>query len=130
MPAMANITVKNVANADVVYVAKVPSAGDKMPAKWTQDAAQPIPGFRPVFTIVSRDNGTKTTRVVDGSIIFPVIETINGRVTQTGTALVTFSGSFPSKLDATLVDECFHQFGGLMSSALIRDVAKTGYAPT
>lgn len=32
MPSMANITVKNNAAADVIYVAQVPSAGDKTPA--------------------------------------------------------------------------------------------------
>lgn len=130
MPNMANITVKNVANADVVYVAKVASAGDKSPAKWTQDTAQAIPGFRPVLTLVTRDNGPKTARVAEGSYRYPVIQTISGVPTQTDVIPFSFAGTLPQGIDVAFVNEAIVQFGNLLVSALMRASLNEGYAPT
>jgi hypothetical protein len=127
---MANITVKNQANADVIYVNAVPSAGDKSPARWTQDAASAIHGFRPVFQVMTRDNGAKNARVMEGSLKFPIIETIEGRPTQTALVPFSFSVTLPTNVDANLVAEAFHQAGNLLVSTLIRQVAVTGFAPT
>ena len=71
MPSMADITVKNKANVDVVYVAKVPSAGDKTPARWTADALHGIAGFRPSFTTGTRNNSSQNARVLEANYAFP-----------------------------------------------------------
>lgn len=130
MPQMANITVKNVANADVVYVAKVPSAGDRSPSKWTQDTAQAIPAFRPVLTMVTRDNGPKTARIVDVNYKYPVIQTISGVLTMTDIVPFTYSGTLPQGIDPAHVNEAVVQFGNCLVAALLRAAQNEGYAPS
>lgn len=130
MPSMANITVKNAANADVVYVAATPSAGDRVPARWTQNAANAIIGFRPVFQVVTRDSSGKPGRIMDGSLRFPVVETVGGVPTQVALVPATFSITLPTNVDATVVSDAFVQLGNLLASSLIRAVAADGYAPT
>lgn len=130
MPSMANITVKNAANADVVYVAAIPSAGDRVPARWTQNAASAIIGFRPLFQVVTRDSSGKPGRILDGSLRFPVVETINGVPTQVALVPATFSVTLPTNVDSTVVSDAFVQLGNLLSSTLVRAVAAEGYAPT
>lgn len=130
MAAMANITVLNAAAGNVIYVAKTPSAGDKVPAKWTQDAAHAIPGFRPKFDVVTRDNGAGNGRIIEGNFAFPVTAVVNGVDTLLGTVPLRFSGTLPTNLDSTKVNDAFVQFGNLAVSSLIRAAAADGYAPT
>lgn len=130
MPNMASITIKNQANADVIYVNAAPSSGDKTPAVWTLNAASSILGLRPKFTVSTRDNGSKNARVISGSLRFPIVETIDGRATQTALVPISFEGTLPTNVDGVLVQEAFHQFGNLLVSALIRATAQDGYAPT
>jgi hypothetical protein len=127
---MASITVKNAANADVIYVAKVPSAGDKTPAMWLQDAASAVVGRRPKFSVATRDNGKGNGRHISAAIKFPVVETIAGTPTVTATVPLSLEGTLPNNVDAALVNEAFIQFGNLIVSTLIRAVASDGYAPT
>lgn len=130
MPQMANITVKNVANADVVYAANVPSAGDKSPAVWTQTAAHATPAFRPKFTVLTRDNARRNGRVLEVSFSFPVIATVNGVDVLVATVPLRLSGTLPTNVSANAVQEAFHQMGNLLVSTLIRSVATEGYAPS
>lgn len=130
MPSMANITVQNAAAANVIYVAKVPSAGDRSPAKWTQDAMNLVPGFRGKFDVVTRENGNQNGRIIEGNFSYPVTATVNGVETLLGTIPLRFSGTLPTTLDSTKVNDAFVQFGNLLASALIRSVASEGYAPT
>lgn len=131
MPAMANITVKNAANADVIYVAAVPSAGDKTPAKWTLNAGQAILGFRPSVSVQTRDGGSgKPGRIMEGVFKFPVIETVSGIPTQTAIVPGNFSITLPTNVDSAVVNDAFVQFGNLLASTLFRAAAADGYAPT
>lgn len=130
MPAMGNITVKNAANADVVYTASVPSAGDRSPARWTANAASAIIGFRPVLQVVTRDNGKQSGRHMEATFRYPIVETIEGRPTVTATVPFTLSGTLPTNVDGTLVSDAFVQLGNLLASSLIRAVASEGYSPT
>lgn len=130
MPSMANITVKNGAAADVVYVASVPSAGDKTPAKWTENAASGIVGHRPTLTMGTRDNGSKNARVVDLTSKTPIVELLNGVPTVVASVVLSTQGSLPTNVDATKVADAFIKHGNLIASALIRQAAQDGYAPT
>lgn len=130
MPAMANITVKDAANADVVYVAAVPSAGDRSPARWTLNAASSVIGFRPMFEVKTRDSGGKPGRILDGSLRFPVTEDVNGVTTQVAIVPFSFSCTLPTNVDSSTVADAFVQAGNLLASALIRSCASEGYAPT
>lgn len=130
MPSMANITVKNVANADVVFVAKVPSAGDRTPAKWTQDAASGIILHRPAFAMGTKDSGDGRKRIAELNGVFPVTVTENGVVRLVDK--IVFQGSFQlsKAIDTAANTEAITQFGNLLVSVLIRQALSDGYAPT
>lgn len=128
MPTMANITVKNKAGTDVVYVAKVPSAGDRSPSRWQLDAASDIPSFRPDFTVGTKDSGNGRRRIADVNYSFPAVIQING--VDTLVDKVTFQGAFglPKGIADTITEEGVTQLGNLLVSVLVRDILKTGYA--
>lgn len=130
MPAMANITVKNAANADVVWTGTVPSSGDKTPARWISQSASAIIGFRPVFDVVTRDNSNKNGRLFDATFAFPITQTVSGVTSKVATVPFRVSGTLPTNVDATIVADAFVQLGNLMVSTLVRAVASDGYAPT
>lgn len=130
MPAMANITVKNAANTDVVYVAAVPSAGDRSPAKWVANALSSIMGFRPWFTMVSRDNGPKTARQFDFAYSHPLTQTVGGVETKIGNVAMSASAVIPTSVDVSIPADAFTQFGNLIASSLARQSVEQGYAPT
>lgn len=130
MPSMADITVKNVANADVVYVAKTPSAGDKSPAVWTQDAASPIIGFRPKLQVQTRNNGSNNGRIVEGTFSLIATDNSSGVELKTATIPIEFRVVIPTNVDYTFAREATHQWGNLMVSTLLRQVFDSGYAPT
>lgn len=124
---MANITVKNAANADVVYVAGSPSSGDRVPARWKQNAAGTTWASRPELSVVMRSNARNTTRILEGTFKFPIID-VDGVITD----VIPGSFSFTSvnSVDSTKVNDAFTQFGNLIASALIRACASEGYSPT
>lgn len=130
MPSMANITVKNVALADVTYVASTPSAGDKSAAVWRQNAASTIAGRRPQLTCLTRDNASKTGRHVSISLRFPVVVTENGVDRVAAVVPLNLEGVLPTNVAVSASLEAFTQFGNLLSSTLIRSVAEEGFAPT
>lgn len=130
MPNMGNITVKNVANADVTYVAKVASAGDKTPARWSADAAHAIVGFRPQMTVNTRDNGPRNARIVEAVYNAPIIAAINGVDTIVARVPINLSGTLPTNVDAAKVYDAIFQATNLFVSTLMREVYQTGYSPT
>lgn len=130
MPSMANITVKNAATTDVVYVAAVPSAGDRSPAKWIANALSSVAGFRPWFSMASRDNGPKTARQIDFSYSYPLTQTVGGVETKIGNVPMTASVLVPTNVDAGIPADAFVQFGNLLASTLARASVESGYAPT
>lgn len=131
MPSMANITVKNVANADVVYVAKTPSSGDKTPAVWMLDAASPVIGLRPKFQVQTRNNGAGNGRIFESTFSGPVVQTDAASLPyKAATAVIDVRAVLPTNVDANAVYEWAFQHGNLLVSALIRAVQQDGYAPT
>lgn len=131
MPSMANITVKNAANADVIYVASTPSAGDKVPAKWSLNAASAVIGFRPKLQATTRDSGnSKGARILEVGFTYPVLETIGGVVQASAIVPASLSITLPTNVDSAVVADAFTQLGNLIASTLIRAVAADGYAPT
>lgn len=130
MPSMANITVKNAANADVVYVAAVPSAGDKIPAMWRANALSSQIALRPTFSVATRDNQRQNGRVLDASFRFPIWVPVNGVPTLLATVPFSLTGTLPTNVDSAPVADAFTHLGNLIASELIRMVASEGYAPT
>lgn len=116
--------------ADVTYVAKVASAGDKIPAKWTRDAAHAIAGFRPWMTVNTRDNGPKNARIVEAVYNLPVIQAINGVDTIVARVPINLAATLPQNVDAAQVYDAIFQATNLFVSTLMRSVYQTGYSPT
>lgn len=129
MPNMANITVKDSANADVVYTAATPSAGDRSPAVWRQNTPG-VMNQRKQFSISTRDNAAGTARNFDVSFYAPVVATIGGVDTVVARIPLRASGTLPTNVDVDLVEDAFVQFGNLLVSNLIRSSIKEGFAPT
>lgn len=130
MPTMANITVTNVAAANVTYVAATPSAGDKSAAIWKQNALSSVPNQRPSFTVLTRDNAAKTARHLSISLRYPVTQTVSGVTSVVAVIPVNLECTLPIGIDSAMNKEAFHQFGNLISSSLVRSVSEEGYAPT
>lgn len=130
MPAMANIVVKNVANVDTTYVAATPSAGDKSPAIWRLNGVSTFIGRRPQVSVLTRDNASKTGRHLSISGRYPVVVTENGVDRVAATIPFNFEGVLPTNIAVSSVQEAFTQFGNILCSTLIRQVAEEGYAPT
>lgn len=131
MPQMANVTIKAAnGSTDVVYVAKVPSAGDKTPARWSVDAANTVPAYRPQLEMVTRSNGPRNARIVEINLSYPVTGVVNGNEVKLGSVPVKVYATVPTNLPDTATKEPLYQIGNLLSSALIRASLETGYAPT
>lgn len=132
MPSMANITVQNAAAANVTYTAVTPSAGDRSPAVWRQNAASEILGFRPIFTFVTRDNAKRNGRVVESTYKMPVFMTDagSGQKILLATVPFSFTGTLPTNVDFAQVKDAFVQYGNLLVSTLIRSAIEEATAPT
>lgn len=132
MPSMANITVKAAdGTTDVTYTAKTASAGDKIAAVWTNDAASGIIGYRPKFMAMTRNNGSNNARILEASLALPVIfDPGTGVFIKLATVVCDVRAVIPTNVDVDDVKEGFAQFGNLLVSTLMRQVAETGYSPT
>lgn len=133
MASIADITVKKAdGTTNVTYVAATPSAGDKSPAIWTQNAASGIQGFRPRFELQTQFNGTGDKRQVRFRFSYPV--TYTEPVSGLPRLLKSVDGDgviyMPRELSTTDWKEAFAQLGNLLSSTAARDTAETGFAPT
>lgn len=132
MATMANITVNNAAGAAVVYNAASPSAGDRSPAVWRQNGIGSTLGGRPIFTLLTRDNGTRTARHVSATFKFPLSYTdpVSGKVSTVATIPFTLEGTLPTNVDVAQIKEAYVQLGNLLVSSLVRASVEEGYAPT
>lgn len=133
MPVMANITVKKAdGTTDVVYNAATPSAGDKVPAIWTQNAYAGIQGNRPRLELVASPNAAGDQRRMEFKFSYPVT------YTDANTSLIKKLASVDIKgtvfLNAQLTtdnwNEAFAQLGNLLVSTLVRSAVQEGFAPT
>lgn len=129
MPNMANITVKNVANADVIYSAATPSSGDRNPAVWRQNTPS-VMGHRPKFQLSTRNNAAGNGRIFEATFDGPIVETVSGVDTVIARVPLRASGTLPTNVVNAKVYDYYVQFGNLLVAALIRAAIEEGYAPT
>lgn len=132
MPTMANITVKkNDGTTDVVYTMTAPSAGDKSPAVWRNNAVGSAAAFRPELRISSQSNGTKTARRVEGSYMYPSIVTGgDGKSMVADRCLINVSAVVPQGMADVDVNEAVAQGLNLFASALVKQSVQSGFSPT
>jgi len=133
MANMASITVKKAdGTTDVVYIAAVPSAGDKSPAIWTQNAFSGVQSNRPRFELLTQFNGQRAIRQVKLKYDFPSVYTEANTGLQKLNGSVGFNGVLylPVQLTTTEWKEAFAQLGNLLCATLIRQSVEEGFAPT
>lgn len=133
MPSMANITVKNAAGIDVMFVQVVASAGDSSPARWELTAAANVSLGRPFAELMARPNADKTARKVIPSLTVPYLVTDVGTGLQRVAANVVFrNGEMvkPRNVPDSVVDDAVAYWAGLTSSTLWKATFSSGYAPT
>lgn len=133
MPSMANITVKAAnGTTDVVYTAMAPSSGDGVAAVWRNEAAGAATAFKPSFSLVSKFNGNKTARRLNATYYMPqtATDSTTGLTRVVNSIPITFSCALPIEVPQTNIDEAVHQLTNLLSSTLVRDALKAGYAPS
>lgn len=130
MPNMANITVKKADGVtDVTYTALMPSAGDKTPARWANVAANAVALFRPTYNAFSRSNGSRDARVVETTLKFPDVRTVESIDTVVGNVIVNISATVPLQVTDTVISEAVAQAANLFKATLIQDSFKSGYTP-
>lgn len=133
MATQADITVKKAdGTTNVVYVAATPSAGDKSPAVWTQNAYSGVLGNRPRLELTTQNNSSGDTRQVRYKLIYPVTYVDSTTGLEKQLAYLEFNGQLymPKSLTTTAWKEAAAQLGNLLASAALVAAAETGYAPT
>jgi len=129
MPQMANITVKDNSNTDVVFTALAASGGDGVPARWrVEDASTPV-ALRATADLKTVSNGPKTARrmVVDISIPEVVLNTTTGLKTLVARTPLRAEITIPSNgTNAAYAATVALNF---LAAALVKDSAISGFAP-
>lgn len=132
MPQMANITVKNAANTDVVFEQVTASAGDGSAARWELVSASSMPIGRPIAEMVSRPNADKTARKVITMLIVPYLVTDAVTGLQRAAANVVFRNgemTRPRNVPDIFVSDAVAYWTGLQASALWKASYNSGYSP-
>lgn len=133
MPALANITVKkNDGTTDITYTGVVPSSGDGTPAVWRSATVGTAPAHQPELRVSAREGGNGKNRVVRVTYQYPQIATnsTTGVTTVIEKAALSVELTVPKNMAQTVIDEFASQGANLLASALLKDVAKSGYAPS
>lgn len=135
MPSMASITVKkNDGVTDIVYDQVSGAGGDNTPAVWRQDtgAAAGLPvGLRPVFTMQTRWNGSKSVRQVSIKVTrpYPTQDTTTSLYSAKDSTVFSGTMSIPQNLPSSEINEAVAQAFNLVAATLIKQAAQAGYAP-
>jgi hypothetical protein len=122
---------KNDGVTDIVYTAMIPSAGDKSAAIWRSNTIGSAAAFRPEFQAISASNGPKTARRVTFKYSFPSLVTGgDGRTSVSDRMILDVSAVVPLGMNDVDLNEAVSQGLNLLSTTLIKDTVKAGFAPT
>lgn len=133
MPQIANLTIKkNDGTTDITYTGVVPSSGEKSPAIWRSLTVGTAAAHQPEFRMTSRANGTSTGRRFDVHAQYPTLVTspADGRISVADRVVFDLSVLVPLNMATTDVNEAVSQLCNLLSTSLVKDSFKTGFAPT
>lgn len=126
MPQMANITVKNGQNVDVVFKSLTPSSGDTTQAQWRVESGL-APVFSPALSVKTTYNGPKTGRRVTLSAAFPTVDTVGGVSTVTATEPFKLELLVPLNVLGSVPSDNAVVFANLLKSTLLQEILATGY---
>lgn len=136
MPTFADIVIKkNDGTTDQTWSARVPSSGDRSPAIWRNESVGASPGHFPTFSVQARLNAQGTVRRIEANGVWNQVATdsTTGLVSVVNRMPISVSMALPLDMPyaaANGAPEGVAQFMNLLASALIKDVFKTGFAPT
>jgi len=126
---MADITVKNSTNVDIIFTALTPAGADGTPAQWRVATWGATPDKQIRLEVKSRNNATKSGRKVEAFIEVPYVETIAGTPTVVSRVPIRLEATVPfnvpsgAMLDLTIIAT------NAFAAALMRSVISSGYAP-
>lgn len=127
MPQMANITVKNAANVDVLFTALTPSSGDTTLAQWRALGSLTIPALAPQVSSKTQANGAKTGRQVSVNGVFPYVRTVDGVETLVARQPFSVSTTVPLNIPVSVTADNAKVFANLLASALLQAILAEGY---
>jgi len=132
MAAMADITVKKAdETTNIVYTAKVASAGDRTPAIWKSTTVGTAPAHNPGLTLATKSNGDGKVRRAEFAFYYPQTAVASdGSVSVVNVALCSGSWAIPQGMPQTDINEAVAQCNNLLASTLVKTSVKDGYAPT
>lgn len=129
MPQLANITVKDAANADVVFVAKSAAAGDGSYAQWRTNGPTPI--LSASFRARTQANGKGNARRFEATGAIPTTYTDSSGVVQAqAIEPFRFEATIPLNIAADAAMNNAHIIANLIASALVKEMIGSGYAAT
>lgn len=131
MPSMANIVIKNAADADVTATALTPSSGDNSAARWrVEDLAVP-PLFRPEFSVLARPSSDKASRRVQMKLNVPYAYTgADGLTKKSGSILTVCDFVVPQDIPTNVVNDAVAFTRTFLGSPLIVATLGSQISPT
>lgn len=127
MPQMANITVKDHAGVDVVYVQLTPSSGDTTQAQWRATALASTPSNAPALATKTAYNGPKTGRAVSLNAVFPHVEVVSGVETVIAKQPFALTTTVPLNIPRTAAVKHATLIANLIKATLIQEILADGY---
>lgn len=127
MPQMANITVKNAANVDVLFTALTPSSGDTTQAQWRALGSASVPTNAPALATRTQSNGPRTGRAVHVNATFPYVVSIAGVDTVVARQPFSLSTTVPLNIPVTAATDHAKIFSNLVASAILQAIIAEGY---
>lgn len=127
MPQMANITVKNAANADVLFTALTPSSGDTTLAQWRALGALTVPTLAPALSTKTQPNGARTGRQVSVNGVFPYVQTVSGVETLVARQPFSLSTTVPLNIPVGVATDNAKVFANLIASSILQAILSEGY---
>jgi len=126
---MSNITVKDITNVDVTYVALQRAAGDGSFAVWS-DTREEIPIFRPTFKLSTKSNGPGTARRVSIDYRVPqLLQQPDNSFVVRDTLIFTVSGIVPTRIAEDELEKAVALFTNLLKNSQVTDSLTTGQTP-
>lgn len=126
MPNASSVTVKNLANADVVFDVVSPSAGGAA-AQYEQTLASTRKAFRPTIDIVNRPvNGTPNSRKGLVTGVFPSLQTVAGVETIKSYTFFKLESKTSSEVEDSVLDDQFERFANFVKHVGVRKAVALG----
>nr|URG15279.1 MAG: coat protein [Leviviridae sp.] len=131
MPTIANLTIKkNDGTTDIVWTGIQPSSGDGTPATWKSQTVGSASAHQPEFRLSARDASKGASRVIRSTFRYPQIatNTTTGVTSVVSTAFGSTEFSFPKGMSSADINEAVSQLFNLLTTSLLKDCHKQGYA--